>query len=157
MVIFHAGPSMKTRFQSTLGNATSKRLSVTLSCDIGMKLVPNSRYGGMAGGTSAILDAVLQDTETIAFDEDSVTSRTIGIFPVADMPWKISGIDVAKTGGSPNFTRIRESADRGVFGVGQFVVVVEGRDMPGNIWRNAREESSDVSELLLRIVEPRNN
>ena len=75
----------------------------------------------------------------------------------ADVTWEIPGIHVAKTGGSPNLSSTNQSRDGCVVRIGHPIVFVEGRDVPGDVRRNAGEKGGDVTELFAGIIEARDN
>ncbi len=133
------------------------RTSTTNEDDFQERLVPNSWDDGLTGGTSAIPEPVLSDTETMAFDEERVAGRTGRILPAADVTWDIPGIHVAKPGGSPNFGSTDQSRDRCIVRIGHPIIFVECRHVPGDVRRNAGEKSSDITELFAGIIEAWNN
>ena len=78
------------------------------------------------------------------------------VLQVPDPPGCISRIDVAQAVSLTDRNGADQHLRRRVFRVGHAVVLVEGRDVPGNIRRHAGHETRQAIELVSRVVEARN-
>ena len=81
--------------------------------------------------------------------------RAMGVFPAADLAGEVSGVDVAEAGLAADVRGLQEIFGGGVAGnvILHFVIAVEGGYVPGDVWRNLREEFGEAAEFVGEIVE----
>ena len=56
-------------------------------------LIPGSRDKGVTFGTSWIFNIILEDSETVSFNQEGITRGAEGVFPIPDIAGEVSGID----------------------------------------------------------------
>ncbi len=78
------------------------------------------------------------------------------VLQVPDHPWCIAGIDIPQAISLTDRYGADQHLRRRVFRVGHAVVLVEGRDVPGNVRRHAGHETRQPIDLVSRVVEARN-
>src|SRR6185503_21313797 len=97
-------------------------------------LSPDARDCGCAGWTTAFVrDVYLPDQVTKTFHQQLITRRTISILPAANSTRKISGVDVVEPRLATNLTRTNQLLRSRVCVLCHAVVLVKGRDVPGNV------------------------
>jgi hypothetical protein len=74
--------------------------------------------------------------------------RTARIFEIADLTGQIAGVHMAKAIAAPDGGRIHHHSGGCVFRIGHLVIAVKRGDVPGDLRRDASDETGQAFELV---------
>src|SRR5579884_4469053 len=104
-------------------------------------LRPAAGHRRRAPGAEAVRgDFVFLNSIAVPGNQKLAARGAIGVFQVANHPWKIARIDVMEACPPPDLGSSHECLRRGVFGGSHFIVTVKRGKVPGDVGRNASEE-----------------
>ena len=107
----------------------------------------------MTRGAGALLQSILQDVVAPSFDEERPAVRTPCVLKISGAAREVACIDEAK---SRTAADLRGAVQRGGGGgptVGHTIVIMERRDMPGDVGGYPGEKGGDLLQLGLAVVE----
>ena len=105
--------------------------------------------GTLAGGG----ETVAEHLKAAAGDQRLAARRAAGVFESAGGAGKIAGVNIAEAGGRADFRGPEQRFTRRLRGAGHFEIRMEGRNVPGNIARDAGQEFGDGAQFGAGIVE----
>src|SRR5689334_15974144 len=85
-------------------------------------------------------EPVLANEVAVALNQHLAAVRTPGIFEMSDFTRKISRVDVTESGLPSDRRRPFEGCGRGAFPIRHLIVLMESRDVPGNVGRDAGQK-----------------
>src|SRR5215470_10261695 len=110
---------------------------------------PSARNRLLTSRTLAIgRQAIVFDEIAVPTNQSFIASWTAGVFPLAHHTGKISGIDVAESSITADFSGTEQVLHARVTLIVHFVVGVKCGHMPGYVGRDARKELGEAAEFV---------
>src|SRR2546427_4001755 len=148
--LFRSGRMRRNQTRSLGAELLIQSIQKTKAAELG----PNAWNPPAAGGTAPVgSDALLFDDVPIPFDQHVAAIGAIRVLPAPYTTRQISRIHESQPGPRADLTRAEQRRCRRIVGVGHLIVLVERRDVPGNLRRHRRDELGGRRELGFIIVE----
>src|SRR5216684_9323231 len=119
--------------------------------------VPYAGDRRAAIGAMTVIQAIGGDAETDAADDDGVARRTVRALQIADRAGDITRIDEPQPGPPADLVAAQELPRGRVRVLRHLIILMKGRNVPGDVAVDAGQELGDLRQLVIGIVEARHD